>query len=49
VVVVGSAVSLALSGEVSGGAILTLAMLYSKATQPLMKMHGIVDQVGASF
>jgi len=36
---------LALSGEVTGGgSILTFAMLYSKATQPLQAMHKVLDQ-----
>lgn len=43
-VVVGTAIQLALMGEVSSGAILTLAMLYNKAAQPLAKMHQVVDQ-----
>lgn len=43
-VVVGTAIQLALVGEVSSGAILTLAMLYNKAAQPLAKMHQVVDQ-----
>merc|ERR1740124_1197104 len=44
VMVVGGAVHLALSGEITSGAILTLAMLYSKATQPLQKMHKVLDK-----
>jgi len=39
VMVVGGAVHLALSGEITIGAILTIAMLYSKATQPLIKIR----------
>jgi len=44
VLVVGGAVHLALAGEITSGAILTLAMLYSKATQPLQKMHKVLDE-----
>jgi len=44
VMVVGGAVHLALAGEITSGAILTLAMLYSKATTPLQKMHKVIDQ-----
>jgi hypothetical protein len=33
----------ALRGEISSGDILTLSMLYTKAAQPLAKMHGVVD------
>jgi len=43
VLVVGGAVHLALMGDITSGSILTLAMLYSKATQPLQKMHKVVD------
>ena len=31
-------------GEISSGGILTLAMLYNKASQPLQKMHGVVSR-----
>ena len=36
--VVGTAIGLALEGEISSGGILTLAMLYNKASQPLQKV-----------
>lgn len=41
--VVAVAISLALRGEITSGDILTLAMLYTKAAQPLTKMHGVID------
>ena len=42
--VVGTAINLALAGDITTGSILTLAMLYTKAAQPLQKMHAVVDQ-----
>ena len=39
--VVGVAIQLALRGEISSGDNLTLAMLYMKMAQPLLKMHGV--------
>eukprot|EP00548_Thalassiothrix_antarctica_P010745 CAMPEP_0194159902 /NCGR_PEP_ID=MMETSP0152-20130528/78093_1 /TAXON_ID=1049557 /ORGANISM="Thalassiothrix antarctica, Strain L6-D1" /LENGTH=720 /DNA_ID=CAMNT_0038869531 /DNA_START=337 /DNA_END=2500 /DNA_ORIENTATION=- len=47
-VVVGVAINLAIQGEISSGDILTLAMLYSKAAQPIEKMHKVIDEMHES-
>jgi len=47
-VVIGVAISLALRGDISSGDILTLSMLYSKAAQPISKMHKVIDEMHES-
>jgi len=42
-IVVGTAITLAMSGEIGSGGVLTLAMLYTKAAEPLRQMHKVID------